>query len=267
MSRQVPVHRWSDAGPAPANDWVAEEEPLEILIESSFKGRRETNAWGITLRTPGNDEELVIGLLYAEAAISSVADVLSVEPLGGGQIRVSLSDQVDTLLRRGRIATAACGLCGAEHLPGGEPLSELRFRIDYSALMKLPQTLAEFQKGFAQTGGLHAAAFFDASGRIVAAREDIGRHNAVDKLIGYGLRHMPSTLSGHGILLSGRAGYELIHKAGRAGIPFVAAIGAPTSLSVETARRCNQTLAGFLRPGKVVLYSGNWRLQKLPAAF
>ena len=260
MPRRVPVERWTSGGPRAEDDWLAEEAPLEILIEHSFKSQRRTSAWGITLRTPGADEELALGLLYSEGRLESVADVLDVTALDAGRVRVALAEQVDLDLGRPRAATAACGFCGSPDLPVVEALEDRGFRLTWETLSALPERLETRQGHHRETGGMHAAALFDPAGAVVAVREDVGRHNAVDKLVGWALRQGRLPLSGLGLLLSGRAGFELVHKAARAGIPFVAAIGAPTTLSVDLARSANLTLAGFLRPGRVNVYAGTWRL-------
>jgi FdhD protein len=260
MPRRIPVERWTSSGPRAEDDWLAEEAPLEVLIEHSFKDQRRTASWGITLRTPGHDEELALGLLYSEGRIDAAGDVESVEPLDGGRIRVALAPHVDLDLGRARAATAACGFCGSPELPPVEALEDKGFRMRWEALAALPKALEASQGQFRETGAAHAAALFNAAGELLAVREDIGRHNAVDKLTGWALRQGALPLEQAGLLLSGRAGFELVHKAARAGIPFVAAIGAPTTLSVDMARRANVTLAGFLRPGKANVYSGTWRL-------
>jgi FdhD protein len=260
MPRRVPVERWTSGGPRPDDDWLAEEAPLEILIEHSFKDQRLTAAWGITLRTPGQDEELALGLLYSEGRIQDAADVEAVEAIADGRVRVALAPHVDLDLHRARAATAACGFCGSPDLPVTEALTDKGFRITWKVLAGLPALLEERQGQFQETGAVHAAGLFNAAGELVAVREDIGRHNAVDKLIGWALRQGLVPLDQMGLLLSGRAGFELLHKAARAGIPFVAAIGAPTTLSVELARHSNVTLAGFLRAAKANVYAGTWRL-------
>lgn len=261
MSRRVPVERWSPAGPQAGDDFLAEEAPLEILIEHSFKEQRRTSSWGITLRTPGHDAELALGLLFSEGRIDSPADIDAIEPLSPNAIRVSLHPSVDLDLGRPRAATAACGFCGSPDLPIAVPLEDRGFRIPFHTLAALPAAIEQSQPQFHQTGAVHAAALFNAAGDLIAIREDIGRHNAVDKLIGWALRENPATLEHSALLLSGRAGFELVHKAARARIPLIAAIGAPTTLSVDLARHTNLTLAGFLRQTKVNIYTGTWRIQ------
>lgn len=265
MPRRVPVERWTDGVPRAEDDWLAEEAPLEILIEYSFKDQRRTASWGITLRSPGHDDELALGLLFSEGRIESASDVEAFTASAKDRIQLSLASHVDLDLGRERAATAACGFCGSPELPVTAPLADHGFRIAWEALAGLPKVLESVQGGFQETGAVHAAALFNSGGEIVAVREDIGRHNAVDKLIGWAMLQNSLPLHQSGLLLSGRAGFEFVHKAARAGIPFVAAIGAPTTLSVDLARSANITLAGFLRPGRVNTYTGTWRLQQSPA--
>lgn len=260
MPRRVPVERWTAGGHRAEDDWLAEEAPLEVLIEHSFKEQRRTTPWGVTLRTPGHDEELALGLLFGEGRIEAAADVESVEALPDGRVRVVLAPEVDLDLGRPRAVTAACGFCGSPDMPVTEALPDKGFRMTWDKLSSLPGQLEAAQSQFRETGAVHAAALFTAAGEILAVREDVGRHNAVDKLTGWALRAGMLPLEQAGLLLSGRAGFELLHKAGRAGIPLVAAIGAPTTLSVDLARHANITLAGFLRPGRANVYTGTFRL-------
>lgn len=261
MPRRVPVERWTAGGPRPDGDWLAEEAPLEILVEHSFKDQRRVASWGITLRTPGADAELALGLLFSEGRIEGAGDVLDVTCLDAGRVRVSLAAHVDLDLGRARAATAACGLCGAAGMPEVEALEDRGFRVSWGVLAGLGGALEARQGDFRETGAVHAAALFRADGELVAVREDIGRHNAVDKLVGWALREGLVPLAGMGLLLSGRAGFELVHKAARAGVPFVAAIGAPTTLSVDMAREANVTLVGFLRGERANVYAGTWRVE------
>ena len=263
MPRRVPVERWGAGGPRAEDDWLADEAPLEVLIEHSFKDQRRVAAWGITLRTPGQDEELALGLLYSEGRIDGASDVLDVTCLDAGRVRVSLAPHVDLDLGRVRAATAACGFCGSPDLPVTEALGDAGFRVGWGVLAGLPSALEERQGQFRETGGVHAAALLDASGALIAVREDVGRHNAVDKLVGWAMRGGRLPLEGMGLLLSGRAGFELVHKAARAGVPLVAAMGAPTTLSVELARHANVTLVGFLRETRANVYAGTWRVREI----
>jgi len=263
VPRSVPIERWAPAGPSSCNDFLAEESPLTIQVAHWFKDRRRTTRWGVTLRTPGHDEELALGLLYAEGRIENAADVERVESANPDEITVALHAHVDFDAGRERLATAACGFCGAPGLPSVQPLPDNGFRIGIQTLHALPARLRAAQEGFADTGALHAAALFNAEGELEIVREDIGRHSAVDKIIGSCLKRDHVELSRSGLLLSGRAGFELLQKAARAGIPFVAAIGAPSTLSVEAARAANITLAGFLRSETANVYTGTWRICKV----
>lgn len=234
-------------------DQVVVEEPLEILVN----GRN----FSITMRTPGNDEELASGFLFTEGVIKSVAEIQSIDG-AGNQVNVELDHEPAIAPRL--TMTSACGVCGKSSiedlLVNCQPILD-GFRVRPEILHKLPATLQAAQKVFHQTGGLHAAALFDAEGNLQLIREDVGRHNAVDKLIGATLgRDRSNTL----ILVSGRAGFELIQKAAVAGIPMLAAVGAPTTLAIETAERTNMTLVGFLRDARFNVYAGASRL--LPPA-
>ena len=231
-------------------------------------GRVRLNA-GVVLRTPGLDQELATGLLFAEGFITSSDAIDGFETPSSGHLRVQLSRGVpldERLARRMLARAAACGLCGRDAIDdlagiGGQSLSAGPY-VTAAILRSLPARLRERQTVFNETGGLHAAAFFDAEGGFIAAAEDIGRHNAVDKLIGAHLRSpavpaQPARPAGPAILLvSGRAAFEIVHKAVMARVPLLAAVGAPSSLAVETARAFNLTLAGFLREDRFNIYSG-----------
>lgn len=260
MARRVPIERWTAAGAKAEDDWLAEEAPLTIHVAHWFKDQRRVARWGVTLRTPGDDEELVLGLLHSEGHIESAGEVERVESAAEGEITVTLREGVDFDISHSRLATGACGFCGSAELPRLEPLPDRGFRIAAAVLRDLPERLRAAQSGFSQTGSLHAAALFDGDGEVSIVREDIGRHNAVDKIVGYCLKQDLSVLSNRGLLLSGRAGFELVQKAVRAGIPFLAAIGAPSTLSVEAARAANLTLAGFLKSDRLNCYAGTWRV-------
>lgn len=263
MARRVPIERWTSGGPSHDSDWLAEEAPLAIDVAYRFKDQPRVARWGITLRTPGHDAELALGLLFSEGRIASGQDVESIESSDDGSIRLTLAPHVDYDPARTRLATAACGFCGSADLPSIEALGDAGFRLSYEALEQLPRALHTTQPRFHESGATHAAALFDSNGMIETMHEDIGRHNAVDKLIGEALRAGSIPLSRCGLLLSGRAGYELLQKAAHAGIPFVAAIGAPSTLSVDVARTANITLAGFVREGRANIYAGTWRVRKV----
>jgi FdhD protein len=252
----------------PVDDRVAIEEPLEIRLGYEVNGERYTRSVSITMRTPGHDEDLATGFLFAESIIRSPADVALVKPCkGDNTIRVELEAGVEVdleRLQRHFYTTSSCGVCGkasleALRVAGIEALTDnTRFPLD--ALVRLPERLRETQATFDETGGLHAAAAFDPYGELLIVREDVGRHNAVDKVIGALLaeRRLPATRLG--LIVSGRASFELTHKTLVAGMPMLAAISAPSSLAVDLAREFNVTLVGFLRGDTFNIYAGEERL-------
>ena len=250
------------------DDRVAVEEPLEIRLGFQQAGKRLTHPVSITMRTPGDDEELAVGFLYSEFIIRSPADVAIVKPCqGDNTIRVELEDGVDVdleRLRRHFYTTSSCGVCGkasldALHIMGAEPLESAAY-FAKDVMTSMPDRVRREQAIFAETGGLHAAAAFAADGTIVAVREDVGRHNAVDKVIGALFMEQRLPARDLGLMVSGRTSFELMQKALVAGMPLMAAVGAPSSLAVELAREFNVTLVGFLRDGSYNVYSGEERI-------
>jgi len=264
--REVPLHRWSPAGPAPAGtDAVAVEEPLEIRVA----GR----SVAVTMRTPGHDRELAAGFLLTEGVIRSADDLLDLVPCrdqaGGESGNVinalpSPSLAVDfALLTRHVFSSSSCGVCGKATLDAvaqAFPPVSSDARFDPAMLAQLPARLRAEQPVFAATGGLHACALFEADGKIALVREDVGRHNALDKILGRALLDGRLPLTRCGLLLSGRISFELVQKALAAGIPLIAGIGAPSSLAIECAERGGQTLVGFLRADRFNIYTGAYRL-------
>lgn len=264
-----PVRRPGPEGWQVAADTLAREEPLEVRVRARGWERR----LGLLLRTPGRDRELVAGLLYAEGIVDRRADLvgLSFEPASGeaqefNGVVADLAPTVEVDWERvGRplVMTAACGVCGRamlsalhDHVPRPAPA---QFRVTRDVLARLPDELRARQSVFERTGGLHAAALFRADGTLVRVEEDVGRHNAVDKLVGESFLADALPLSANGLLVSGRAGYEIVQKAVRAGIGFVAAVGAPSSLAVETASEFRVALVGFLRGDRFNVYVGHER--------
>lgn len=239
------------------SDLVAVEEPLLLEIEHG-PARARLNA-GVILRTPGRDEDLVRGLLHAEGFLGGGRAITRFEHPSPGHIRAHLSGAPLDAQRAGRVLVraTACGLCGRDAIDdlaaiAGAPLPD-GHPIQASVLNGLPAALRARQAAFNETGGLHAAAFFDASGACLSSAEDVGRHNAVDKLVGAS----PASAASPAVLLvSGRAAFEIVHKAVMARVPVLASVGAPTSLAVETARAFNLTLVGFLRDARFNIYSG-----------
>lgn len=249
-------------------DQVATEEPLEIRLGHAVGGVRRTDSVSITMRTPGDDEELALGFLYGESIVHSPDEVAIVKPCSGDNtIRVELEDGVTVdleRLTRHFYTTSSCGVCGKASLEalyalGTQPIDS-ETCTQRSVLVELPAQLHRAQATFAETGGLHAAAAFTAAGELVVVREDVGRHNAVDKVVGALLRDGRLPAKDLGLLVSGRASFELMQKAVVAGMPLLAAVGAPSSLAVELAREFNISLVGFLRDGTFNVYAGEERI-------
>ena len=249
-------------------DLVAAEEPLGIRIGGQ--------AVSVTMRTPGDDVDLTAGFLFSEGFISSPADIASIRICGGthcghdhaaddamGNIAdVVLRPGLAVLpeLRRNFLTSSACGVCGKASIdelrvPGRFDLSEDQVRVTADVLAGLPDALRQAQRVFDRTGGLHAAGLFTAGGELLAAREDVGRHNAVDKVIGWALQAGRLPLLGFVLMVSGRASFELVQKAVLAGIPVLAAVSAPSSLAAELADDAGLTLAGFVRGGSMNVYT------------
>jgi len=268
----VAIARWRSGAWREERDQVAAEEPLQILLDGA--------PLSIVMRTPGNDLELALGLLWAERVIRSRDDVASVRisaeaaendgslPVAGDLVE---SNQIDIHLRsaggrrpqRSFLSSSACGVCGAttvESLALDFPVLEPGPTLDASILTRLADRLRDQQRIFESTGGLHAAGLFDTSGELELLREDIGRHNAVDKVVGRAFLDRALPLRDRVLAVSGRAGYEVVQKAVAAGIPILAAVGAPSSLAVATAERFGMTLVGFLREDRFNVYTSPERI-------
>lgn len=246
-------------------DLLAVEAPLEIRVGASGG---EPQSLSVTMRTPGHDAELAAGFLFSEDIVGSASQIGAIVNAGPNIVVVELSR--DALVKapvpqRGFVMTSACGLCGKESLESLTAnrcpvLTQSGFSIDAATIHRLPQQLRRSQDIFESTGGLHAAALFSADGELESLREDVGRHNAVDKLVGGALLNSRVPLRDSVMLVSGRASFELVQKATMAGIPVLAAVGAPSSLAVSEAERCGLTLIGFLRNGSFNVYSGAVRI-------
>ena len=264
-------------GAGTLEDVVATEEPLEVrLAYSRPDGGRAEKSISVTMRTPGHDGELAVGFLYTEGIIRSKADIESVAPCGPpapngliNVVRVELAANVDVALdrlERHFYTSSSCGVCGKSSLDavavqGHYDLEDVEFQVSGERLGALPDALRARQTVFERTGGLHASGLFDVAGQIVAVREDVGRHNALDKLIGQALLADELPLSAFGIVVSGRASFELMQKAMMAGLPLLAAVGAPSSLAVELAEEFGMTLIGFLKRNKLNVYARPDRVQ------
>jgi FdhD protein len=258
------IVRWEAGSVREVADEVAVEEPLEIRV----RGR----AISVTMRTPGHDEELAAGFLLTEQIIRGRGDVLEIQPCQrnefGNVINVTLAAEVAVdmeRLTRHVFASSSCGLCGKaaiESIRGNWPPigDDLTFRIEAALLGSLPGEMRRAQEAFDRTGGLHAAALFDGSGKLLVIREDIGRHNAVDKVLGNAFLNKLLPLDRHILLVSGRSSFEIMQKALAGRVPIIAAVSAPSSLAVKFAIDNGQTLIGFLRGDRMNIYAGKQRV-------
>ena len=251
-------------------DTVAAEEPLEIRVSYWFKDAQITDSLALTMRTPGHDRELAAGFLLSEGIIREPGHILDLRPLGGelsNEIVAELSKGVDVeswRLARTTFVNSSCGVCGKRSRDAiAHPSSNLgidSFRIDTALIARLPRLLGREQQGFAETGGLHAAALVNSVGVVEQVFEDIGRHNALDKLIGWCVLNSRVPLADSILFLSSRSSFELIQKTVMAGAPVLATVGGPSSLAIETARQYGITLLGFVRDERFNIYSGEWRI-------
>jgi FdhD protein len=274
-SFEVDVNRVSDGGRQTLADCVAVEEPLEIRLAHSTPDGRATRSISITMRTPGDDAALAAGFLFTESIIRKPADIASIESCGPAApdsgntnvVRVELAPHVTvnlSRLQRHFYATSSCGVCGkasldALHALGVTPV-ELETTFATHTLISIPDKLRGNQDAFDKTGGLHAAATFDAAGNLGVTKEDVGRHNAVDKVIGALLLDDRLPAGDLGLMVSGRASFELMQKALVARMPLLAAVSAPSSLAVSLAQEFNMTLVGFLRGKTFNIYAGEKRI-------
>ncbi|ANJ28241.1 formate dehydrogenase accessory sulfurtransferase FdhD [Agromyces aureus] len=250
------------------DDLLAVEEPLEIRV-----GRQPL---AVTMRTPGHDIDLAVGFLVSEGVVSSGDQVAGAIHCAGadGENTYNVLDltlasgipQPDAAARRSTYVSSSCGVCGkasieAVHTRTSHPVADADLRVDAETLARFPERLRAGQEIFEKTGGLHAAALFDGrTGEMIVLREDVGRHNAVDKVIGWAAREGLLPLHGLVLQVSGRASFELTQKATMAGIPVLAAVSAPSSLAVEHAKQAGITLVGFMRGDSMVVYAGDERI-------
>lgn len=265
----ISIQRISGGSITEVDDKVAVEEPLEIqLTYSTATGLMHKNI-AVTMRTPGHDEELAAGFLFTEGIIKAGSDIAAIKQASADANRVAviLKENIIPMLAnaaRNFYSTSSCGICGKASISAIQTVSQYNgkddIQINASVLYPLQDVLKKQQKVFEDTGGIHASALFDTNGDFMMMREDVGRHNALDKLIGAALLKKQLPLNRYILLLSGRAGFELVQKAVMAGIKIIAAVGAPSSLAVEMAEESSVTLIGFLRDGRFNIYSGKERI-------
>jgi FdhD protein len=280
--RDVQIDALRDAGDVRRSDAIAVEEPLEIRVMRDGLPEPDENGGtgrsiSVTMRTPGNDAELALGFLHGEGVLRSPSDVVDVGACGptGNVIRVTVRADLPldlARLTRNFYTTSSCGVCGKASIEAVTQNAAVRritsdLVVRESVLRALPDRLKAAQREFAETGGVHAVGMFTADGELVASREDVGRHNAMDKLVGASFREAALPWKDRVVLLSGRASFELLQKTMMAGAPVVAAIGAPSSLAVELAEAAGITLVAFLRPGgcNVYCHPGRVRAMRSPS--
>lgn len=274
---EVQIDKYKDDQLLKADDILAVEEPLEIKLVHGNKTNRQTTNVSITMRTPGNDLELASGFLFTEGIINDINQLdinlafYSQENISNN-INIFCKEDViidHKLLQRNFYTTSACGVCGKASIDAIYTLTDNRqpkneFSVSKNIIIQLPDLLNKHQDIFKHTGGIHAAALFNKEGVLLESREDVGRHNALDKLIGaYFLKSTDEHMFPNEsiLLLSGRASFELLQKSAMAGISIICAVGAPSSLAVETAKRFGITLIGFLRNNRFNIYSNPQRIQ------
>ncbi len=274
-SRSMSILRWSEGFSHPIDDSIAVEEPLEVRIVGSRNNREFRQSIAITMRTPGHDFELAVGFLLSEGLISHRNDVENIAYCQDAQgdkksniVNVFLSPNLEFDPRqfsRNVYMNSSCGICGRTTLDrvrtACSTLPSGAVSMSLEALSSLAERMHKSQSLFHQTGGVHASGLFDAEGNLLHLGEDVGRHNALDKVIGHMLLNSQLPASNTILFLSGRASFELLQKAVIAGIPIVVAVGAPSSLAVEIAQEYEMTLVGFFQPGRCNIYSGADRFQ------
>jgi FdhD protein len=295
---EISIQRMVGQALTTSQDSVAIEEPLEIQLGYGPSNARATKSITVTMRTPGHGSELAAGFLLTEGVIRDAADIMCISnPLEEAPVELSEQDRADSdstaetdsffsrssrmnvvrvelepdvevnisTLQRNFYTTSSCGICGKASLLALRAVCPPRYKHHFSIraeiLHKLPEHLRDAQSVFDKTGGLHGAGLFDADGRLLLLREDVGRHNAVDKLLGSAFLADLTPLRSNLLFLSGRASFELLQKAVMAGLPMVAAVGAPSSLAVQVAREFDLILVGFLRENRFNIYHGTDRVQ------
>jgi len=260
------VHEWDNGRIRAQQDYLVGEQPLEIRVNG--------HPLSVTMRTPGDDLDLAAGFLFTEGLIEMREQILSIVHAAeckaterGNIVEVKVSADVALDLektQRNFFASSSCGICGKASIDAvrarGVRLVNANFCVEPEVICQLPEALRAKQQIFGRTGGLHAAGAFSANGELIVEREDIGRHNAVDKIVGWALRESKLPLSECVLMVSGRGGFEIVQKAAMAGVPVVASVSACSSLAVQFAREMGMTLIGFLRDRRFVMYSGDERI-------
>ena len=271
MDIKYNVSKYKDSKIQEVKDFVSIEEPLEMRLKFKKNGKWETQNISITMRTPGNDEDLIRGFLFNERIIENINQIESTEQKGDDVGDYNLKNTIEATinnienldierLKRNFLTNSSCGVCGKTSLDSIEILKKEKLDLSFPLInedivMKSPSLLKNKQSEFAKTGGIHASALIDEKGEVVATREDVGRHNALDKLIGYTIHNKIMNPQKQFIACSGRLNFELVQKALMANIGLMVGVGAPTSLAIDLAKRYNMTLLGFVKEESFNIYS------------
>jgi FdhD protein len=269
-TEHISIHKINSGEIHETEDKVAVEEPLQIQLEYSTASGRMLKNIAVTMRTPGNDEELAAGFLFTEGIIKKAEAISEIKesPADENIVQVILKENIIPVLgnaARNFYTTSSCGICGKASIDAINTVATFTvvkdsINIDVNVLYRLQDKMKEQQQVFEDTGGIHASALFDCAGTFIMLREDVGRHNALDKIIGAALMNNELPLNDCLLFLSGRASFELVQKAVMAGIKVIAAVGAPSSLAVEMAKENDITLIGFLRDNRFNIYTGKDRI-------
>ena len=271
MDIKYNVSKYKDSKIQEVKDSVSIEEPLEMRLKFKKNGKWETQNISITMRTPGNDEDLIRGFLFNERIIENLNQIETTEQKGDDVGDYNLKNTIEATinnienldierLKRNFLTNSSCGVCGKTSLDSIEILKKEKLDLSFplikqDIIMKSPNLLKNKQSEFAKTGGIHASALIDESGKVIATREDVGRHNALDKLIGYTIQNKIMNPKKQFIACSGRLNFELVQKALMANIGLMVGVGAPTSLAIDLAKRYNMTLLGFVKEDSFNIYS------------
>ena len=278
MNSKYKTIKYKKNKPSDIEDLVSIEEPLEMAVRYKKGNEWVDNSISITMRTPKNDEDLIIGILFCEGIIQKKSDIEKVESIGEkvgkfdlqNKVRVTLNngENLDIKhLRRNFLTNSSCGVCGKTSMDSLEIICKTKInsnipKIQNSLITKIPNLLRESQSEFSKTGGIHASALFNKAGEPLVIKEDVGRHNALDKVIGYSLKNSLFDTKNQFIACSGRLSFELVQKTLMANIGLLMGVGAPTSLAIDLAKRFDMTLIGFVKSDSFNIYCGENRILK-----
>ena len=276
MNSNYKVIKFRSDNSKEVDDQVSIEEPLEIILKYKIKENWIENTISITMRTPGDDEDLVTGFLFNERVIEKISHIQSIkasgEPVGQYKLKnkiivtINNSENIDIdKIKRNFLTNSSCGVCGKTSLESLEIIKKDKIvksipKINHKIIMKSPDILRQKQSEFSITGGIHASGLFSADGRVIAVKEDVGRHNALDKLIGFVLKKQLLDNSSQFLTCSGRLNFDLVQKALMANIGVLIGVGAPTSLAIDLANKFDMTLVGFVKEGSFNIYSNSERI-------